>query len=605
MCGIIGYTGNRNATPILLSGLKSLEYRGYDSAGIYLPAVGVCKAVGPVENLVEHIDVKKWKGTSGIAHTRWATHGPPTEVNAHPHSDERGTVWIVHNGIIENNDALREGLLARGIEFRSDTDTEVLAKLIGIHYQSDLYKAVNQTLRLVRGTYGLVVTSHECPDTLLVASLGSPIVIGIGNKEHFVASDPSALLPYTKDVVYLEDGEIAIVKPESYQVFNKKGEESKKTSTLLDWSVNEVQKDGFDHFMLKEIHEAPAVIEQTLRGRLLPEIGRSKLGGIDSLIGDLVNIKHMTIVGCGSAYYAGLLGKYMLEECASLPVTVEISSESRCQLMREDSLNALLVVSQSGETADTLSALRRGKEAGMLTLGIVNVVGSTIAREVRAGVYNHAGPEIAVASTKAFLSQLTVFALLSLFIAREKGMSLSEGQIMAKELATLPEKASKVLEQADHIKSIAEMYSKATSMFFLGRLYHTPVAYEGALKVKEVAYVRAEGYPAGELKHGPIALLDEMVPVIALAPKDETYQKMCSSIKEVTARKAPVIAVTQQNDREVSSLSSAVIEIPETIPLLQPILSSIPLQLFAYYSGISRGLNVDRPRNLAKSVTVE
>jgi glucosamine--fructose-6-phosphate aminotransferase (isomerizing) len=604
MCGIFGYVGTRTAEPILIEGLRTLEYRGYDSAGIFVPGYGAVKAVGPIDNLAAAI-VETIGGTSGIAHTRWATHGEPTQKNAHPHTDMSGSVWIVHNGIIENYRELKEGLVAQGMKFESETDTEVLAKLIGTLYQGDLLSAVRDALHRVRGTYGLAVMSEHAPGEIVVARMGSPIVLGIGKDGYFVSSDPSALLVHTKDVVYLDDGEMAHLTKDGYAVTSLAGKVMEKTAEKIAWDFESTQKQGYEHFMLKEIFEASEVIENTIRGRLVMDKGRAKLGGLEKVVGELAGLNRLQIVGCGSAYYAGQVGRYLLEEYAGLPTEVELASEYRYKRNLPDKKSAVLAVSQSGETADTLASIRSAKSKGLLTLGIINVVGSTIARETDAGVHNHAGPEIAVASTKAFISQLTVFVLLTLLIGRERGMSQKEGVEIAEALQALPALLAEVLKQAPQIQKIAEKYAKAKDAIFIGRKFHTPIAYEGALKLKEVAYIHAEAYAGGELKHGPIAMLDQDFPIVALVPQDDVYEKMISNIEEVRARKAPVVAFATVGDTHVANLADDVIYLPRVHPIVQPILSTVPLHLFAYYVGVARGLNVDRPRNLAKSVTVE
>jgi glutamine---fructose-6-phosphate transaminase (isomerizing) len=604
MCGIFGYVGTRTATPLLLEGLRTLEYRGYDSSGIYVPGEGVVKAVGPIDELAKKI-TRTIPGTTGIAHTRWATHGAPTEKNAHPHLDMSGVIAIVHNGIVENYREIKEGLLMRGITFESDTDTEVLAKLIGTYYTGDLCMAVREALQVVRGTYGIAVASSRDTTTLVVARMGSPIVLGVATDGTFVSSDPSALLVHTKDVVYLEDGECAVLTKDTYEVMSIKGEKKSRAIEKVEWDIESVQKQGYEHFMLKEIFEAPQVIENTIRGRLVVDKGRVKLGGLESVKKQLASLHRLVVVGCGSAYYSGLVGKYMLEEYAGLPVDVELGSEYRYKRNLPDKHSAVLAVTQSGETADTLASLRLAKQKDLLTLGVVNVVGSTIARETDAGVYNHAGPEIAVASTKAFISQLTVFVLLTLLIGRERGMSAAEGEQIAKELQELPKIIEAYLTQTDSIKAIAEKYASYKDAMYIGRKFHTPIAFEGALKLKEVTYIHAEAYAGGELKHGSIALLDESFPVIAIAPQDDVYEKMVSNIEEVRARKAPVLLITTEGNYKATDIADDVLYIPKVHPILQPIITTIPLQLLAYYIGVAKGLNVDKPRNLAKSVTVE
>jgi glutamine---fructose-6-phosphate transaminase (isomerizing) len=604
MCGIFGYVGKEQAAPILLEALRTLEYRGYDSAGIFVAGHGVIKAAGPIINLEKKLTADI-SGTSGIAHTRWATHGAPTEKNAHPHHDMSGQLWLVHNGIIENFRELKEGLIVQGIKFYSDTDTEVLIKLIGSFYSGNLLQATNLALKAVRGTYGLAIMSELEPEKIVVARMGSPIVLGVGKDCNFVSSDPSALLVHTKNVVYLDDGELAVVTKDAYEVTNIDGVKKIKNSEKVEWSHEAVQKNGFEHFMLKEIFEAPEVIENTLRGRLKMDTGEAKLGGLESIAHRLKNIQRLHIIGCGSAYYAGQVGRYMLEEYARLPVEVELGSEYRYKKAYPDKRALALFVSQSGETADTRASLEKAKSIGLTTIGMVNVVGSAISREVDAGIYNHAGPEVAVASTKAFLSQLTAFALLTLFLGRERGMTQAEGIEIAKALHKLPETIKKVLATSEQIAKVAKKYAHYRDFMYIGRTFHAPIAYEGALKLKEVTYIHGEAYAGGELKHGPIAMLDKNFPVFALVPKDDVYEKMISNIEEIKARSAPVIALATEGDLHVTSVANDVLFMPKVHPLLQPIISVIPLQLFAYYVGVEKGLNVDRPRNLAKSVTVE
>lgn len=604
MCGIFGYVGERTASPILLEGLRTLEYRGYDSAGIYVPGQSPIKASGPIDNLADKCPVTI-PGTSGIAHTRWATHGAPTELNAHPHLDMSGTIAIAHNGIIENYRELKEGLVMQGIKFTSDTDTEVLAKLIGSLHRGNLMETVRRALSMVRGTYGIVVMSEREPGTIVTARLGSPIVLGIASDGNLVSSDPSALLIHTKDVIYLEDGECAIVTKDNYEILTIGGKKLSKVPETVEWDVEAVQKNGYDHFMLKEIFEAPEVIENAIRGRLMVEKGRAKLGGVEGVLDELTSLNRLVIVGCGSAYYAGQVGRCMLEEYAGLPTEVELGSEYRYKKNLPDKKSAVLAVTQSGETADTLASVRAAKKLNLLTLSIVNSVGSTIARETGAGVYNHAGPEIAVASTKAFISQLTIFALLTLLIGREKGMSRDEGKQIAAELAALPKVLQEYLKDVSAVATVAKKYAGYRDAMFIGRKLHAPIAYEGSLKLKEVTYIHAEAYAGGELKHGSIAMLDENFPVIALAPQDDVYEKMVSNIEEVRARKAPVLAIATEGDLHIANVADDVLYVPKVHPILQPIVSTIPLQLLAYYIGVEKGLSVDRPRNLAKSVTVE
>ncbi len=604
MCGIFGYVGDKSAQPILIEGLRTLEYRGYDSAGVYIPGYGCVKAAGPIANLADKVsdDVL---GVSGIAHTRWATHGPPTEQNAHPHKDMSESVWLVHNGIIENFNELKEGLLVQGMTFTSDTDTEVLAKLIGSLYTGNLREAVQRALHMVRGTYGIAVMTEHTPGELVVARMGSPIVLGVGSGENFVSSDPSALLAHTKDVVYLNDGEIAVVTKDAYEVLTIRGEKLDREPETVEWEQEEIQKGGYDHYLLKEIMEIPATIENSMRGRLLVESGRAKLGGLEGHIDKLTSLNRLMLVACGSAAYATEVGKYIIEEYAHLPVDTELGSEYRYRKILPDKNSAVMAVTQSGETADTLASVRKGKELGLLTLGIVNVVGSTIARETDAGVYNHAGPEISIASSKAVISQLVVLILITLLIGREKGMTEAEGKEIAKALKELPDLAQKVLDQHEQIRAIAEKYAHYKDAMYIGRKFHAPIAYEGSLKLKEVTYIHSEAYAGGELKHGSIALLDENFPVIAIVPEDDVYEKMISNIEEVKARSAPIIAITTEGEQQCAKLADDVIYIPKTHPICQPILSVIPTYLLAYYVGVAKGINVDRPRNLAKSVTVE
>ena len=605
MCGIFGYIGSNKAVPILIDGLKALEYRGYDSSGIYVSRSGAIKAVGPVVNLENKLPADLI-GSAGIAHTRWATHGVPSEANAHPHHDAKEKVWLVHNGIIENYHELKASLLSEGLVFYSDTDTEVLAKLIGKFFTGNLLEAVFAALRLVRGTYGLSVMHEDNPDQIIVARMGSPIVIGVADDGHYISSDPSALLAYTKEVIYLEDGEVAVVALDSLEVLSVGGEKREKTIETIDWDPDTVQKNGYEHFMLKEIFEAPKVVEDTIRGRINPLTGQVKLGGLESVMSQLAVLDSLHIVGCGSAYYAGLVGKYMLKEYANLPVEVELGSEYRYSKQIFKDKTALLAVTQSGETADTLASLRLAKEQNILTLGMVNAVGSTIARETDAGVYNHAGPEIAVASTKAFISQLTVFVLVTVLLGRLRGQLCEEESIdIATALADLPKALKSILDDTSKLEHVSKKYAKYENMMLIGRKLHAPIAFEGSLKIKEVSYIHAEGYAGGELKHGPIALLHEGLPVIAMIPQDDVYEKMFSNLEEVRARKAPVLAIASAGDEKVRLIADDVIELPKVHPIIQPIVTSVALQLLAYYIGVNRGLDVDRPRNLAKSVTVE
>jgi len=607
MCGIVGYIGRKNAVPFLIDGLKALEYRGYDSAGIYVTGKGVVKRAGKVGVLAASLP-NAFAGNAGIAHTRWATHGPPTERNAHPHTDASQTVWIVHNGIIENHAELRGALVRKGIVFNSDTDTEVLSQLIGMYHTNNvpLENAVERALKDVRGSYGLAVMSLREPDKIIVARLGSPLMLGIGTREYYVASDAAALLSQTRRVVYLEDGELVVLTKKGYAVRDLLHQPIEKTVETLEWSAEAAQKGGFEHFMLKEIMEIPEVIRDTLRGRLAMKDGNAVLGGLRDVAKRLKHIKRIIITGCGSAYYAGLVGEHLIEEFAGIPVEVEIASELRYRSFTADPTHTvLLAISQSGETADTLEAVRLAKKNGMLTLGIVNVVGSTVARETDAGVYNHAGPEIGVASTKAFVSQIVAVTLVAIFLGRMRTLSAAEGKRIVKSLRALPEQARDLLLRRGTIEDIAKKYASMSNALCIGRKYQYPIAYEGALKLKEISYIHAEGYGAGEMKHGPLALIDGSFPTVALAPKDSLYEKTCSNIEEIRARGGKIIAVTTDGNDSIGRIADDVIFVPETYEALLPVLTTIPLQLFAYYVARERGLPIDKPRNLAKSVTVE
>ncbi len=606
MCGIFAYTGSKNAGEVLLDGLISLEYRGYDSAGVFTPESGAIKAKGAVNNLKRKIP-SGYYGTSGIAHLRWATHGEPTEENAHPHSDCSGDVWVVHNGIIENFKELKDALIAKGHIFKSATDTEVISHLVEEHLKSepDFEKAAIQAINELRGAYGMVIQYKKDPSRLIGARLGAPVVIGLGDGEGFVASDASPILRHTRTVVFLNDGEIASITPTSHEIFSLDSKTIERTPEEIEWDEEIAKRDGYDHFMMKEIMEAPEVVRNTIRGRLIPEEGRAKLGGLEDVADELQAIKRLIVVGCGTAYYAGLTGEYMLEEHADIPVEVELGSEFRYRSPILNEKTAVLAVSQSGETADTLEAIREGKRKGALTLGIVNTVGSTIARETDAGVYNHAGPEVGVASTKALVSQLAAFALLTMFLGRQRSMSAAEGREIAEALQQIPEKIEEILKGKDAIEALAKKYAKCRDFMYIGRKYNYAIAFEGALKLKEISYVHAEGCGAGEMKHGPLAMIDEHFPTVAIAPSDSVYDKMISNIQVVRARKGPIIAIATKGNEGVQEYADDVMYIPDTIEMLTPILAVIPLQLFAYYFAKEKGYNVDRPRNLAKSVTVE
>jgi glucosamine--fructose-6-phosphate aminotransferase (isomerizing) len=608
MCGIVGYVGPRKAVPLLLEGLKRLEYRGYDSAGIAVVVGGglvVQKAAGKIAILESQLKGDLLNATTGIGHTRWATHGAPTTRNAHPHTDRDGTLAIVHNGIIENATALRKMLTERGHPFVSETDSEVIAHLISEFYTTTLEDAVAQALGELEGAYGIAVISAKEPDTIVAARKGSPLLVGIGEGENFVASDPSAVLAYTRSVIYLDEGDMAVVRPSGYQIMDRHAVPLSKKVHQIEWDLATIERGGFQHFMLKEICEQPESVRNTFRGRLLEEEGSSRLGGLNMTDEELAKINRVVLTACGTSWHAALVGEYMLEEIARLPVEVEYASEFRYRNPIVDEKTLVIVISQSGETADTLAALREAKRRGARTLGIVNTVGSTIAREVDGGIYLHAGPEIGVASTKAFTSQITALAMFTLRLGRIRALSILQGRAIVKALGEIPGKIQQILDKREEIEALAERYVRASNVLYLGRGYNFPVALEGALKLKEISYIHAEGYPAAEMKHGPIALIDELMPVVFIAPKDAVHGKIVSNIEEVRARGGQVIAVVTEGDTAITPLVDHVITIPETMDMLTPILTSIPLQLLAYYVAVRRGCNVDQPRNLAKSVTVE
>jgi glucosamine--fructose-6-phosphate aminotransferase (isomerizing) len=610
MCGIVGYIGAKNCIPILINGLKRLEYRGYDSAGIGVinsTKSIVIKNKGKVSLLEERVSKVNLDSHLGIGHTRWATHGIPNELNAHPHTNNDNTLFIIHNGIIENFQPLKKSLQKLGYEFKSDTDSEVLAHLIDSFLLKNysLTEAVQLSLNEIEGTYGLAVIYAKEPDKLIAARKGSPLVIGVGNGENFIASDVSPLLAHTKQVIYLEDGELAVITKDGYTVKTIEDEEIAKEVHEINMSLEEIDKGGFPHFMLKEIMEQPESVRNSMRGRIILEEGISKLGGLTEILERLTDSKRILISACGTSWHAALVGEYMLEQFARIPVEVEYASEFRYRNPVISAEDSVFFISQSGETADTLAALREAKSNGALALGICNVVGSTIARESMSGVYIHAGPEIGVASTKAFTSQLVVLALITLLISRKKGMGVDQGKLIAEEMIKLPEKIEAILKLNEGIERLAEEFKDANNFLYLGRGYNFPVALEGALKLKEISYIHAEGYPAAEMKHGPIALIDENMPVVFIAPKDSTYEKIMSNIQEVRARGGRIIAIADEGDDEIDNIVDFSIKIPDTIDMLRPILTSIPLQLLAYHIAVKKGLNVDQPRNLAKSVTVE
>ena len=610
MCGIVGYIGKNKAIPILIEGLKRLEYRGYDSAGVSIVDdkgnIKTVKRVGRIENLEKALNQENQIDSfCGIAHTRWATHGIVNELNAHPHFNCQKNIFLVHNGIIENYSELKEKLIKEGHKFVSQTDTEVIAHLIEKFFDDNLETAVIQALKNMKGTYGLAVISQKDPYKIVVAKNSSPLIVGLGENEFIVASDASAILTYTKQAVYLNDGEVAVINRDKISFMDLNYEKIPKKSEILDGNLEKNQKGKYPHYMLKEIFEQPESLKNSMVGRLIKKEGLAKLGGLENIENKLREIERLIIVGCGSAYLAGLVGEYMFEEYAGIPTEVELASEFRYRKPIFNKNTALLCISQSGETADTLAALQEAKRKGVLTLGIVNSVGSSIARETDVGVYNHIGPEIGVASTKAFTSQLCVLALFALFLGRQRQMSLVMGQRIAKELERLPILIDKALQQAPEIKKMAKKYHQFKNFLFLGRKYNYPIALEGALKLKEISYIHAEGYGAGEMKHGPIALIDKNFPTIGIAPSDSVYEKIISNLEEIKARKGLILAIATEGNSQIKKITPNIIYIPKTSEMLTPILSIIPLQLFAYYCAVFSGRDVDKPRNLAKSVTVE
>jgi glucosamine--fructose-6-phosphate aminotransferase (isomerizing) len=600
MCGIVGYIGKKPAFPILLSGLKRMEYRGYDSFGFFVlnqERPFLFKKVGKISQFEQNFPDPI--GEIGIAHTRWATTGKVTEANAHPHTDCQSNIFLVHNGIIENYQEIKNQLIKEGHKFNSECDTEVLCHLIEKHFKGNLEEAVRKALREVKGAYGIAVVSKKDPEKIVVARLSSPLLLGIENDELLVASDPAAVITHTRQVINLDDNEIAVLKPDNFFVLKEKPLET------IEWEREEAEKKGYPHFMIKEIMEQPESLANTLRGRLLLNEGVARLGGFEVIQNKLRKTKRLNIIACGTARHAALVGEYMLEEYANIPTEVDSASEFRYRKPVLDKDTAFIFVSQSGETADTLAALRDVKQRGLITLGVINVVGSSGARETDAGIYIRSGPEIAVASTKATTSQIAALALLTLFFGRQKDMALVMGQRIAKELVKIPDLVKKILEQDSQIKELAEKYKDFNNFMYIGRKYDYPTAREGAHKIKEVAYVHAEGCRGGELKHCELALIDDNFPTVAICPSNSVYEKMVSNIEEIKARGGPVIAIATEGNEEIKKLVDDVIYIPKTLEMLTPILALIPLQLFAYYSGVLRGYNVDKPRNLAKSVTVE
>lgn len=609
MCGIIGYIGFQQARPILLEGLKRLEYRGYDSAGLATIQAGVLqitKAAGRIANLETALDkATPLVSTIGIAHTRWATHGSPTDTNAHPHVDAAGRIALVHNGIIENYTALRQYLQGQGITFVSQTDTEVLVQLIGHLYTGDIEAAVREALLQVQGTYGIAVLCVEHPDRLIVARRGSPLIVGIGAGEYLIASDASAIIQHTSQVIYLSDGEMAALTMHGLHTTTLDARCVSKAVQKLEMSIEEIELGTFDHFMQKEIFEQPAALRNCTRGRLDLQESRVVLGGIATLDRELARCRRIILTGCGTAWHAGLVGEYLLEDFARIGAETEYASEFRYRNPVIEFGTAVIAISQSGETADTLAALREGKERGATVLGVVNAVGSTIARETDAGIYLHVGPEIGVASTKAFTAQVAVLALISIWLGRKRHMSPATADMYIRELALLPEKIERILATAEHIRTVTEQYCDRENWLFLGRGYNWPVALEGALKLKEISYIHAEGMPAAEMKHGPIALITKGTPAVFIATRGAQYAKVISNIEEVRSRGGQIIAVATEGDQEIGHLANHVFYVPDTPDPLQPLVTVVPLQLMAYYAALARGCNVDKPRNLAKSVTVE
>lgn len=612
MCGIVGYIGDKDAYPILINGLKRLEYRGYDSAGISLlmsAEANIYKRKGKVSELEASINSDDTKGKIGIGHTRWATHGEPNDVNAHPHRSEHGKFILIHNGIIENYGVLKGKLEKRGYKFQTETDTEVLANLIEYIYLKGKVSAevaVRLALSKVIGAYGLVILCNDEPDKLIAARKGSPLVIGIGENEYFIASDATPIIEHTKSVIYLNDDNVAVIKKDELSLKTINNDNIDFKVHTLDLEIDKIEKNGYDHFMLKEIFEQPRSIHDTFRGRIAADMKDIHLGGLFSVLPQMENAKRILIVACGTSWHAGLVGEYLFEEFARIPVEVEYASEFRYRnpILHKDDI--VITISQSGETADSLAAIRLAKEAGAMVLGICNVVGSSIPRETDAGVYTHAGPEIGVASTKAFTAQVTVLTMMALLIGnRRKTLPKKHYHELIGELTQIPDKIKKILETNDVLKQISGLYQHVSNFLYLGRGYQFPVALEGALKLKEISYIHAEGYPAAEMKHGPIALIDENMPVVFIATKDKSYDKIVSNIQEVKARKGIVIAIVNEGDTVIRTMADHVIEIPLTHEALEPLLTVIPLQLLAYHIAVMRQCSVDQPRNLAKSVTVE
>lgn len=608
MCGIVGYVGPRQAAALLVEGLRRLEYRGYDSSGIAVlngQGLSVVKQSGKLSALEKQLLEYTPKGTVGIGHTRWATHGPPTVGNAHPHTDQSGKIALIHNGIIENAGAIKKVLEQRGHRFKSETDTEVLAHLIGECYHGSLEEAVAEALRQVDGAYGIAVICEDEPDMLVAARKGSPLLVGVGDGEWFVASDASAILSHTRSVVYLDDGEMAVLTRNGYHVRDLAATRIDKPVNQIEWDLATIERGGYAHFMLKEIFEQADTVRNTMRGHLLEEEGTARVSGLNLTDDDIKKIDRIVITACGTSWHSGLIGEYMLEELARIPVEVEYASEFRYRNPVVDDRTLVIGISQSGETADTLAAIREAKRRGARTIGLVNVVGSSIAREVDGGIYLHAGPEVGVASTKAFTSQVIALALITLRFGRLRNLSILQGRQIIQGLKALPGQVQQILDRSEEVEALAERYWRTNNALYLGRGVNFPVALEGALKLKEISYIHAEGYPAAEMKHGPIALIDENMPVVFIAPKDAVHGKIVSNVEEVRARGGQVIAIKNDGDDQIARLATATFTIPDTLDMLTPILTIIPLQLFSYYVAVRRGCNVDQPRNLAKSVTVE
>jgi glutamine---fructose-6-phosphate transaminase (isomerizing) len=614
MCGIVGYIGKREVVPILVEGLRRLEYRGYDSAGLSTVCKGKLetrKRVGRIDALASLIQEKPVVGTIGISHTRWATHGAPSDANSHPHLDASGKIAVVHNGVIENYQILKDSLIKKGHKFESATDTEVLAHLIGEYFDGSngdgqgIVTAVRQALSQVIGTYGIAVLNIDNPEILVCARRGSPLVIGVGKGENFLSSDVNAIVPHTRDVVYMNDYEIATLRADRFQVARLDDKETKVQISKVEFDADASDKGEFPHYMLKEIFEQPQTMDNAMRGRFKTDEYSAVLGGLNMTNAELRRVDRIIMTACGTSWHAALVGEYLIEEIARIPCEVEYSSELRYRNSPMEKNTLVFAITQSGETADTLAAMREARRRGHRALGICNVVGSTIARESDGGVYLRAGPEVGVASTKAFTSQVTVLSLIALLFGRLHHLSANQGARLIKELEAIPAKISEILKQSDDIRKIAEKYKDARDFLYLGRQFSYPVALEGALKLKEISYIHAEGYPAAEMKHGPIALIDEKTPSMFICPKDMMYEKTMSNLEEVKARHGRIIAIATEGDKEIKKKADDVIYVPETLESLSPLLTNIPLQLFAYHTAVLLGRDVDKPRNLAKSVTVE